>query len=163
MNEEDQYYNVKEIERLVIPDTVTSIQTNKFKNWHSLKEVIIPSSVTSIGSSAFYNCSGLTSIEFPSSVTSIGVYAFYDCSSLTSITLPFVGGALNGTNNTHFGYIFGASSYSYHYDYIPTSLKEVIITGGTSIRSYAFRGCSNLTNIEIPSSETSIGSGAYYY
>jgi len=39
-----------------------------------------------------------------------------------------------------------------------TSLKEVIITGGDSIKSYAFYNCSSLTSVFIPDSVTSIGS-----
>ena len=104
---------------------------------------------------AFSNCSYLTSIEIPASVTSIGSYAFYKCTSLESITLPFIGATLDGTSNTHFSYIFGASSD------VPSGLTEVIITGGTSIGSYAFSGCSSLTSITIPESVTSIGSGAF--
>ena len=53
---------------------------------------------------------------------------------------------LDGTSNTHFGYIFGASSYS-NTGYVPTSLKEVIITGGSSIGYAAFDNCSSLQTV----------------
>ena len=142
---------------------VVSIRSSAFQNCSSLISIEIPTSVTSIGDSAFYGCSRLTSITIPAGVTSIGYSAFYGCSSLISITLPFVGATLNGTSYTHFGYIFGASSYSYNSDYVPTSLKEVIITGGTKIGSAAFWGCSSLTSIVIPegSQLTSIGQYAF--
>ena len=119
--------------------------------------------VKSIDVFAFSDCSGLTSIIIPNSVTGIGNSAFYGCSGLTSITIPFVGAIKDGTSNTHFGYIFGASSYSYNDDYVPTSLKTVVITGGTSIGEDAFRGCSGLTSVTIPDSVTSIGSSAFSY
>ena len=129
-------------------------------------EVKIPSTykglyVTSIGKSAFSICSSLTSVTIPDSVTSIGEYAFYGCSSLTSITLPFVGASKDGTSNTHFGYIFGANSSSYNDDYVPTSLKKVIITSATSIGEDAFYNCSSLTSVTIPGSVTSIGNSAF--
>ena len=139
------FRNQSQITSIVIPSSVTKIGYGAFYNCSSLTSIGIPNSVTSIGDSAFGGCSSLASIEIPNSVTSIGPNAFYNCSSLTSITLPFVGNTLNETTNTHFGYIFGASSYSCNVDYIPSSLKEVTITGGTSIGNFAFIGCSSLT------------------
>jgi len=111
---------------------------------------------------AFANCSNLVSIEIPTSVTSIDCGVFYDCNSLTSITLPFVGASKDCTENTIFGYIFGAYDHSDNSSYVPSSLKNVIIKGGTYIADYAFSNCSNLTSIEIPTSVTSIGNGAFH-
>ena len=103
----------------------------------------------------------VTEIVVPNYVTFIDVGAFYDCNNLTSITIPFVGATLNGTENTHFGYIFGADGYYSNATCVPSSLKTVIITGGNSIGRYAFYGCSSLTSVIIPESVTSIGDGAF--
>lgn len=130
-----------------------------------------------IMSEAFYYYSELTSIEIPASVNYIGHSAFYNCSNLNSITLPFIGNIADGTDSANFSYIF---------NYVPSSLKTVKITGGTSvphsafyncdritsielpktitsIEDYAFYGCSNLTSINIPSSVTRIASNAFGY
>ena len=77
-----------EIKDLVIPNSVTSIESSAFSGCSGLTSVTIPNSVTSIGDGAFEYCSGLTSIVIPNSVTSIGDYAFSGCSGLTSITIP---------------------------------------------------------------------------
>ena len=146
---------------VTIGNGVTSIGERAFSGCSRLTSVTIGNGVTSIGYCAFVGCSGLTSITIPDSVTSIGSYAFSGCNSLERMTIPFVGATKDGTSNKHFGYIFGASSYKDNGNYVPASLKEVIITGGTSIGSYAFYGCSGLTSVTIPDSVTSIGDRAF--
>ena len=142
---------------ITIPDSVTSISSYAFSGCSSLTSVKIPDSVISIDTYAFSDCSGLISITIPDSVTSIGYSAFSGCSNLTSITIPFVGATKEWTsNNRHFGYIFGDSSYFQNNKHIPTSLKTVVITGGIDIFDYAFYNCSSLTSITIPEGVYSI-------
>ena len=121
----------------------------------------INNDTTVIADAAFSSCSGLTNVYIPDSVTIIGSSAFEGCSGLISITIPFLGEKADGSGKTHFGYIFGASYYDYNDHYVPESLKEVIITGGTSIGRYVFRGCSGLTSITLPESVESIGFWAF--
>ncbi len=152
--------NYSLLTELIIPNTITSINKYQFYGFNELTSLVMPNSITSIGYEAFCNCSSLTSIEIPNSVESIGLFAFYGCESLESITLPFIGGS--ATKNTYLGYIFGASSYSNNSSYVPTSLKEVIISEGcTSIGLDAFYYCSSLTSIIIPNSVESIGKYAF--
>ena len=143
-----------------IPDRITSISASAFSNCSGLEIVTIPDSVMTIGGNAFMNCTSLEFATIPDSVMSIGSNVFTNCNNLTSITIPFIGPALNG--NYHFGYLFGASSYSGQNASIPSSLKTVIITGGNSVPDNAFYGCTNLTNINIPNSVLSIGQSAFY-
>lgn len=112
-----------------------------------------------IASDAFSDCSNLTSITVPDSVTSICYGAFMGCSGLESITIPFVGATIDGTNSTHFSWIFGVDRNIE----LPSGLKSVVITGGASIDENAFNGCENLTSITISDSVTSIGYNAFIW
>ena len=156
------------VEEIIIPSTyegkaVTQIGEYAFTTefCDGMFSVTIPDSVTSIGSYAFRGCSGLISITIPDSVTSIGNGAFLRCDSLMSITIPFVGATKDGSPNTNFGYIFGTNNYDEHGSFVPSSLKTVVITGGTTIDESAFVGCDSLTSVTLPDSVTSIGEQAF--
>ena len=71
-----------------IPETVTSISTEAFRDCTMLTKITIPSSVTSIGTHAFLGCTGLTSMVIPENVTSIGMSTFHSCSNLKEVTIP---------------------------------------------------------------------------
>lgn len=163
------FYNCPKLVSVNISESVTSIGNSAFEKCSLLDTMIVPDSVTSIGSNAFVNCSSLTSVTIGKNVEQIAKGTFAGCSKLDSITLPYVGG--NSTSSTSssvnlFGYIFGDSSYSgstatkQNYSngvstadvtyYIPSSLREVTITGG-KLYYGAFYNCSKLISITINS------------
>ena len=71
----------------VIVGSGTKIRGETFRN-SKVKTVMIPNTVTSIDTRAFYNCTGLTKIIIPDSVTFIGDSAFGYCTSLERIIIP---------------------------------------------------------------------------
>lgn len=150
------FYNLASLESMVIPDNITAIEHHAFYGCSSLSSVTIPSSVTKIDEYAFANCTSLRTVTVPNSVTSIGSAVFEGCTSLEGITLPFIGGY-----RSHFGYIFGASSYGENSDYVPKSLKKVVIMNAPTVSDYVFSGCDGITDITIRSDITSIGEGAF--
>ena len=127
---------------IVVPDGVTSIENDTFSGCSGLTNITLPDSITSIRNSAFSDCSSLTEIVIPEHVTSIGWDAFSGCSSLIKITMPIPGEAYSSA--------------------LPISVKEVIITSGSSIPSNFFNNCKGLTNITIPESVTTIKEAAFY-
>ncbi|MDL2223928.1 leucine-rich repeat domain-containing protein [Bacteroidales bacterium OttesenSCG-928-M06] len=70
--------------KYTIPNSVKTIGYGAFYA-SDLTSVIIPNSVTKIESVAFKYCRSLTSITIPVSVKSIDSEAFYDCSSLAQV------------------------------------------------------------------------------
>ena len=76
------------IERVVIPETITSFGSSLFYDCVNLKYAVLPKGITEIYDSMFRGCESLQSIDIPEGVTRFGDFAFDGCSSLASIILP---------------------------------------------------------------------------
>lgn len=117
--------------------------------WYSyrtnIKTVIIEDGVTSIGDGAFWGCSGLTSVTIPNSVTSIGEIAFRGCSGLQKVIVPDIAAWC--------GISFGDNplNYAHHiYSDEDTEITDLVIPNSvTSIGSGAFQNCSGLQKVII--------------
>lgn len=72
----------KHLKRILIPASVTTINSGAFGGCENLEEVCLSSGVTNIGCWAFSGCINLHSISIPKSVESIGTGALLNCSSL---------------------------------------------------------------------------------
>lgn len=130
-----KYYYESDGTEVVIPDEVTSIGEEAFRNCSIfLESVVIPGSVVSIGKRAFDSCRQLKSVTISDGVTIIGERAFFGCSNLESITIP--------ESVTLIGTDAFANCYSLKSLVIPDSVKE--------IGSQAFRKCCDLESISIP-------------
>ncbi len=74
------------LEKIILPDTVTSFETYCFAFCTSLTSVSAPASLEIIADRAFYSSTSLgPQISFPSSLLSIGEYSFSKCKSLKTV------------------------------------------------------------------------------
>ena len=145
---------------------VTAIESAAFNENKNIKRVTIPDSVTSIGAGAFLDTE-LTSINIPDGVTSIAPWAFAD-TQLTSITIPdsvtSIGmNALGGTRLTSVDIPDSVTSIGDGAFCEDTNLNHLTLGSGiTSIDSRAFIDDTALTTVDFPASLKSIGDYAFH-
>ena len=169
-----------------VPNSITTIGTDAFKNCQNIKTITLSNNLATIGEYAFYN-SSLTSFTFIPSIIYLGKNAFMH-SKVSSITLST--GLISIRTDT-FAYTLiksitipntitsiGSGAFQY------SSLKLItfqnpnvyiqsmafaytqLITltfpsDTTSIENDICKNCNILTNVVLPSGLTNIGSGSF--
>lgn len=73
---------------LAIPEGVTKIGAEVFKNNQNLKRITLPKTLKCIGKSAFEYCENLESISLPEGLECIEENSFANCKKLSQITIP---------------------------------------------------------------------------
>ncbi|MDE6441725.1 MAG: leucine-rich repeat domain-containing protein [Clostridia bacterium] len=134
-----------------------TIPENALSGCSSLTKINFPENLNSIGYSAFANCTSLAGITIPDSVISIGKGAFSGCSGLKKISLPFAGGS--ATENTFFGYLFGANNAMESQRYVPASLENVTVTNANNLYEMAFGSCIYIKNVDLTPSKNLVSLG----
>ena len=112
--------------------------------------ITIPDSVTYIGTATFKGCTGLTSVTIGNSVTYIGSSAFKGCTGLTSITIP--------ESVTEFDY---EPAFSNCTKLTIVNFNAKNCPGIEYSICPVFKGCSNLSTINIGNKVETIPEGAF--
>ena len=139
---------------------VATISSNAFASCTHVTEIIIPDSVTYIGYGAFQSCTSLKSIHIGKGVSTIENVVFWECTNLANITVSadnkyfssFDGNLYNKKQTELVQYAAGKDANSF-----------TVPSGVTSINSYAFSYCANLTEILLPDTLLYIRSHAFCY
>lgn len=138
-----------------------TVTITKFKG--SETAVVIPSkinnkNVTGIGDEAFTGSFDVVSISVPASVTSIGATAFIGCNSLKTISVD----SGNTKYSSDSGVLFDKSKTEIIR--VPSAKSGTYIIPNTvkTVASYAFWGCTELTEVTVQNGVTTIGYSAFW-
>lgn len=124
------YYDSKNdsMMTLVVPDTVTEIGSEAFKNCRNLVSVTLPNTITSMGYRAFFGCEKLAYFKIPAGVTVLEI-SLLAGTAITSIEIPETVTTIE----------YGA--------FADTPLTEVTIPASIKKAYQPFGGCKELTKI----------------
>lgn len=167
------YVDGELLERLVIPDEVTSIRDYAFNCGKEIREIVFHENVKTIGRSAFLGCENLelTRDKLPNYLQTIGAYAFAKCKKISKVGIPSsvteIGEAAfamcSGMTQCIFAQEIQIEKISRKLFQGCTSLEKTTIPAGvTIIEGYAFQNCKKLDRITIPATVISILSEAFY-
>lgn len=145
------------VTEITIPDGTTKIIPHIFRQNTKLKKVVIPGTVKEIGNYAFYDSQNLKYVNFPYGINKIGNFAFYNNNLGYNSDLTYGQGKIVIPDSV---YEIGGGAFSNNdniqYITLPTNDNFNVVS------SSCFQGCSNLENIKIPNSVTTIKDYAFY-
>ncbi len=135
---EEAFVNEEQLKSIVIPDTVTEIQSFVFVNSNNLECVVMSKNIEKIGERAFMGTS-CYEIELPDTLKELGDGAFSTC-KLNEVVIP---GSIKVIRKGSF--------------FSSKQLQKVVIEEGVEvIEKEAFEQCGMLESVTIPTSVTEI-------
>ncbi len=169
------YSSRAQVKSVVVEEGITGLGEKCFSQLMYATSISLPSTLKTIGAYAFNSCKVLPSITLPEGLLSIGDNAFYMCKALTSLTIPStvktVGTAITLSSgltsfqvaqaNPSFksvdGVLFSKNgSILYEYPLAKPDITYIIPHGTKTIQKGAFTEFTNLKNVTIPSTVTSM-------
>ena len=140
------------ITKVIIPSTLTIIESEAFDDCTSLISVELSEGLLEIEDGAFSDCINLVNISIPNSIENIGAYAFRNCTSLEYYEYDHATYLGNESNKE---LVLIKVDKEYVHGLYTISQKTRIIY------PFAFLGCENLTDISFTENIVSIGDGAF--
>lgn len=132
------YVSGNELEDLVVPANITTIQPGTFYGCESLKTIQLHNGISEISPYLFKGCTGLTNLTIPGHIKKIGYDAFANCTELKNVTIEEGVVELGGQ-------VFLNDS-----NMVTISIPKSVGTIG----SYAFYRCNSLNAVHIEDLES---------
>ena len=155
-----------DIESLVIPSVVKTIDQQAFYQCKNLTSVVFPEGLKELGQSAFNGCN-IENLVLPESLTKAGKQAF---ANNTAMETAFIKGKTEFVQNTFEGCTNLISvKFTNTIRELPSymfqnceKLQTVQFPNNIkTLGSYIFRGCKLLCDVTIPDTVTTIGGNAF--
>lgn len=141
----------KRIDRVSLPEGLTTIHGGAFDGCEYLTDITLPQSLLEIGSSTFAN-TGLTSLTIPNGVTRLGQNILHGNTKVKEVTVP--GSVTTMDSHYYSGDFWGV--------FVGSSVEKVVLLDGiTSIGSCMFANVETLKEVVIPDTVQSIESYAF--
>lgn len=182
------FENHKEIEEVILPDSIEEIQEKAFAGCEKLSYFILPKKIVSLGKEAFSMCAGLRGITFLSPAAVYQMEEFSTCGQLKYITVDkkTKGAAPEWEAREKFQVVI-EENHAVITDYAGME-EDAVVTEKRSVfipeiidgypvcqigrdvkeqeeyvRKGAFAGCEEIEAVHFPVSVKKIGTGAFYH
>ncbi len=164
--------NCKTLASIEMPDTITSIGSYSFAQCSLLQNIELSKGLRKIGNNAFEGCLSLSKIEMSDSVSSIGYAAFHE-TGLQQIRLSENLGVMEKNvfeSCPDLETVIWPSSMSlvpentFSYNWCPNKMTSMVLPNGvTTIGENAFSAATQLKEIYLPLTLSTVKSGAFIY
>lgn len=144
----------KKATEVTVREGTVGIACLAFYSCTALLHVHLPESLRYVCGGAFDRCYALQSLDFPRGLLHLNNMSMCSCNSLRRITLPRVG-------TKSIGKLFGVKNGQENDEYMPASLKTVVLTDQKDLPEDAFIWCQYVETFVLPDGLTSIGESAF--
>lgn len=124
------------------------------------RDIVIYYNIQTVAEYAFAFNKNIERLELPISTTTIEKNALYGVDNIKTLIVPFIGKNIN--EDKFIGYVFGASSYVANHNFVPESLKNVVVTNDIQVAEYSFYDATSIEYIEFNKDVSIINKYAFY-
>ncbi|MBR4072226.1 MAG: leucine-rich repeat protein [Clostridia bacterium] len=157
----------KSLKKVEMPDNLTNIGSYAFSDCYSLTELPLSANQIYISKGEFTGCIGLKDVVLSDSITYISAFAFSSCENLKSINLSdkieYIGrGAFQDCKSLKKAYVGKYIEEIHMYTFKNSGITEITIGEKVNYVGYESFMNSKLTSVNIPASVTEIAYFAFF-